>query len=88
MAELLRRLADDDPTRKLMNEATAYRIAGRFGDKGWLGNAWRLPDDDTERPRREYWLTEAGLSAASDADSRAGVGDGPDFAKVHSATSI
>ncbi|HMS13408.1 MAG: hypothetical protein V9E99_19340 [Microthrixaceae bacterium] len=71
-----------------MNEATAYRIAGRFGDKGWLGNAWRLPDDDTERPRREYWLTEAGLSAASDADSRAGVGDGPDFAKVHSATSI
>lgn len=59
IGELLVGLAELDPGHRLVNEATAYRITARFVEKGWLAQAWRLPEDDS-RPRREFWLTKEG----------------------------
>lgn len=69
IAELLVGLTELDPEHRLMNEATAYRITARFVEKGWLNQAWRLPDDDS-RPRREFWLTPEGIRAAKDSLDR------------------
>lgn len=66
IGELLSGLTALDPGHRLMNEATAYRITARFVEKTWLAQAWRLPEDDS-RPRREFWLTPAGVTAAKDA---------------------
>lgn len=69
IAELLNGLADLDPAHRLMNEATAYRITARFVEKGWLAQAWRLPEDDS-RPRREFWLTTEGVREAKESLDR------------------
>lgn len=66
IGELLVGLTALDPGHRLMNEATAYRITARFVEKGWLEQAWRLPEDDS-RPRREFWLNRAGLTEARQA---------------------
>lgn len=75
VGEVLVELADLFPDERMLNEATAYRIASRFSERKWVECTWRMPGTPNERPRREYWLTPEGVVAAAEAVS--------DFAERH-----